>query len=244
MSMRRTITASIALTLAALTAAPAASAAKPAHAWLARCQHGAGTADRYAVFVGSMARLPGADRMQMRVDVAGREGNAPFHAVSAPNLGVWRTAKPGVDLYKRVLHLGGLAAPGAYRATMRFRWQAGDQVVARARRVTALCVLPDMRPDLRVLSIFRPSPGDGRLEVIVRNAGATASGGFDVALDVGGTARPARAVGGLAPGERAIVTWSGASCSPGQGVTATADSGHVVGESNEANNSLAVACPA
>ena len=55
--------------------------------------------------------------MEMRVDVLERlPGEALFHTLSAPGLGVWRSCRPGVKVYRYLKQVTNLAAPAVYRA--------------------------------------------------------------------------------------------------------------------------------
>jgi hypothetical protein len=84
-----------------------------------------------------------------------------------------------------------LLAPASYRATVRFRWLDADgQVLDQDDAVSAVCIQDDLRPDLVPRRIdVQPAAGtraSSRYGVLVRNAGATASGAFGVRLDVPG----------------------------------------------------------
>jgi hypothetical protein len=93
-------------------------------------------AERSATFAGEMASIPGAVKLQMRIEVLERlPHELLFHAVSAPGLGVWRTAAPGVKTYRYLKEVTNLAAPAAYRAAVRFRWLNAR---GRLMRVTEL----------------------------------------------------------------------------------------------------------
>jgi len=58
-------------------------------------------AERSATFSGEMTAIPGSARMTMRIDVQERmPGEALFHTLSAPGLGVWRGSDPKVKSYR------------------------------------------------------------------------------------------------------------------------------------------------
>ena len=70
-----------------------------------------------------MTAIPGTARMAMRIDVQERmPGEALFHTVSAPGLGVWRGSDPKVKVYKYLKQVTNLSSPASYRALVRFRW--------------------------------------------------------------------------------------------------------------------------
>jgi hypothetical protein len=149
MLRRRTI----ALTCVALGAlaceAPGASVAqsglgetlKPsASATLQQCLTSATQAERSATFEGEMNAIPGATRMEMRIDVLERmPGDLAYHTVSAPGLGVWRSSAPGVKSYAYLKQVTNLSAPAFYRGAVRFRWMSArgrllKTTVLRTRR--------------------------------------------------------------------------------------------------------------
>jgi hypothetical protein len=98
--------------------------------------------ERSATFSGEMSTLAGATRMEMRIDVLEREPQeASFHVVSAPGLGVWRTAAPGVKTYRYLKQVTNLAAPAYYRAAVRFRWlNAKGKLIHGAELRTPRCL--------------------------------------------------------------------------------------------------------
>jgi hypothetical protein len=94
-----------------------------ATATLTECETAVEPAERSATFSGEMATLPGATKMEMRIDVLQRlPSEEAFRAVVAPGLGVWRSAAPGVKSFKYLKQVTNLAAPAVYRAAIRFRW--------------------------------------------------------------------------------------------------------------------------
>jgi hypothetical protein len=113
-------------------------------ATLVQCVTAAGPAERSATFAGEMTILPGAARMSMRIELQEHTpGEAGFHAVVAPGLGVWRAAAAGVKTYKYDQQVLDLSAPAAYRAAVVFRWQnARGHEVKRVERVTSSCHQP------------------------------------------------------------------------------------------------------
>jgi hypothetical protein len=124
----------LALPLAALTLVPAiargavlaqpgSSSKTPASATLEQCVTAVEAAERSATFGGEMTALPGTAHMQMRIEVLEKMPGEPlFRTVTAPGLGVWRSAAPGVRVYKYLKQVTDLSAPALYRAAVRFRW--------------------------------------------------------------------------------------------------------------------------
>ena len=100
--------------------------------------------ERSATFSGEMTMIVGAAKMSMRIDVEEKgQGEAEFHMVSAPGLGVWRTADPKVKVYKYLKQVTNLSSPASYRGLVRFHWlNAKGHVIKRAERLTARCLQP------------------------------------------------------------------------------------------------------
>jgi hypothetical protein len=239
--MRRLLV--IACTGPLVVAAAAQSASPPrASAQLDRCHPSLDAAQRYVAFSGTMRSLrAGQDRMEMRFDLFQRpRGSLVFKRVPAPGLGVWNHADAGVGAYKFRQKVANLTAPAAYRSVVSFRWlDANRHVFARAQHVTPAC--PQPLPDLRIVDITRPV-GTGTYRVTVRNGGGLAARGFDVSLSVGQGSPlvPDRTVGVLGPHQSLVVTFTRTGCA--DPVVATADAGHSVPESDEANNTLTTHC--
>ncbi len=140
-------------------------------ATLEQCVASGGQAERSATFTGEMNSVPGAAKMSMRIDVEERApGEAEFHPVSAPGLGVWRAADPKVKVYKYLKQVTNLSAPASYRGLVRFRWiNARGHVIKRAERLTTRCLQPALPAEPSPL----PPAGD---EPAQPSSGATAPG--------------------------------------------------------------------
>jgi hypothetical protein len=115
---------------------------------LEQCVSTGEQADRSATFSGEMTAVAGTARMAMRIEVQERmPGEALFHAVNAPGLGVWRGSQPGVKIYKYVKQVTNLSSPALYRALIRFHWLNGRGYVTRhAERYTSTCTQPASPP--------------------------------------------------------------------------------------------------
>jgi hypothetical protein len=147
--------ASIAPVGTAIGAAPSPSgqpavAATPQEesAKLEQCVTSVVQAERSATFAGEMTAIANTAHMAMRVDVQERlPGEALFHTLSAPGLGVWRSSDPKVKAYKYLKQVTNLSAPALYRGLVRFRWlNAKGHVIKRAERLTARCAQPAAPP--------------------------------------------------------------------------------------------------
>lgn len=133
-------------------------------ATLLQCQTSGEASERSATFAGEMSAIPGATRLSMRIELLERPAGEPrFHVVSAPGLGVWRTADPGVGVYRYVKQVTNLAAPADYRGLVTFRWQgARGRTFKREERRTRPCsepTLPDAQPTGSSTSSGSTSPG-------------------------------------------------------------------------------------
>ncbi len=114
----------------------------PVSATLEGCTTSEQQAERTATFAGEMSMIPGAAKMEMRIDVLERAPTEEtFHVVSAPGLGVWRWAAPGVKTYRYLKEVTNLAAPAYYRGSVRFRWvNAKGKLVKAYELRTPRCI--------------------------------------------------------------------------------------------------------
>lgn len=233
--MRRLVVTIALLTLAAPAAAQAQS--PPLRARLSSC------GERTAIFTGSMPKVRGTKRMWMRFDIVARgQAVTTFAAVKAPGLSLWQksASASGFVFSQRVQ---GLAAPGSYKAIVRFRWYgAGGKLLRSTSRETATCVQPDPRPDLRaglLAAAPGPTPDQATYTLVVRNVGRGAAGAFDVAF--GALTQPVAE--GLAPGATWTVSFVAPRCAPGSDVSFTLDAGGVVDEAVELDDVVTRPCP-
>ncbi len=112
-------------------------------ATLEQCVTSEVQAERAATFAGEMASIAGSTKMEMRIDVLERAPREmAFHMVSAPGLGVWRTAAPGVKSYRYLKEVTNLAAPAFYRAVVRYRWFNAQGPVDQDRRTAHAAMCP------------------------------------------------------------------------------------------------------
>lgn len=229
--------------------APAAQARPPAlAARLTACAGGSTAAERTAAFTGSMPALAGGRRMAIRFDLRQRIPPSPaYAAVRVPGLGLWHRSRPGRSGFVFTQRVEGLAAPGSYRAVVRFRWyDARGRVLRSARRTTEVCRQPDVRPDLRVAAVTAhrgPGPDSARYRVTVLNEGFGDADAFDVVVTPNGAPQPAQRVDGLGAGELATVTVIGPRCDPGSTLRAVVDARAEIAERDEADDVADVACP-
>ena len=247
--MHRTLlTLAVALLALGLAAPGALAKGGLAQAVLTDCETSLDRGEREAVFDGRMRAVKGAVKLQMRFTLEQIvDGDDDWAPVEADGFDAWKTADLGVRRYLLTKAIGNLAAPASYRVTVRFRWtDALGRVLLRRKRVSGVCKQPDLRPDLRV-SQLDIAPGadarSARYTATVRNTGRSATGPFDLVLNVDGVDRPAAALGSIAAGGRASVVFVAPACSANSALTATADAGTTVDEAMESNNVLGRLCP-
>ena len=91
-----------------------------------------------------------AERLQVRFTLQTRtQGELGYRRVLAPGFGVWLTSDRGVARYSYAKTIANLAAPASYRMIVRFRWLDADgESLRTAKRTSAPCRQPDLRPDL------------------------------------------------------------------------------------------------
>jgi hypothetical protein len=245
---RSLLTLAVALAALAL-AAPGASAKGPlAQALLTDCETALDREDREAVFEGRMRALKGTAKLQLRFTLEqATDAGEDWTVVDADGFGAWKSADPGVRKYVLTKAIGNLVAPASYRVTVRFRWiDVLGRVTLRRKLVSGVCRQPDLRPDLRITRLDVAPGADARsarYTATVRNTGRSASGRFDVVLNVDGADRPATVLASLGQGDRAYVDFTAPPCSPGSALAVTADAGTAVDEALESNNVFGRLCP-
>ena len=234
---------------AATPAAATAGASPSASVKVTGCTEGLDLAQRSVTFEGRMRPIAGTATMGLRfVLQAQTPGDPRWRHVTADGFDRWLPSAPGVRRYTYAKTVRSLLAPASYRATVRFRWLDADgQVLDQDDAVSTVCSQDDLRPDLVPRRIdVQPAAGDAgqhRYGVLVRNAGATASGAFGVRLDVPGLPSATATATALGSGESRVVTVTAPACAPGDTVTAVVDPAGLVDEADEDANVVSVACP-
>ncbi|HTY96473.1 MAG TPA: hypothetical protein VMB91_05490 [Solirubrobacteraceae bacterium] len=95
----------------------------PVSVSLEQCVSASEQEARSATFSGEMALVPGATRMEMRIDLLERSSEQEgYRRVTATGLGVWRLSAPGVKSFRYLHQVTDLAAPASYRGAVHFRW--------------------------------------------------------------------------------------------------------------------------
>ncbi len=239
--MRRAL--SIALVASAFAAAPADAAPRQS-VRLVDCQPGS----QVAVFEGRMRTEPGAQRMQMRFVLQSRSTpRQRWRGVPGPGLGRWVVSDAGVARYVYTKRVANLVAPAAYRMVVRFRWvDAAGHRVDEASDLSAVCNEPDLRPNLRPLSLdVAPAaePGKAVYSVALVNRGRGPSEPFELALSADGQALASQSVDALAPGEQRVVSVTAPRCQAGSALAVDLDPADAVDERVEIDNRLSRRCP-
>lgn len=239
--MRRTsFIALLALTALAVASVPASSAPKQGYVKLVKCS----LPEAAAVFQGRMTPVAQSKRMWMRFTLLARTGADGFRPVSAPGLGRWRKAKPGVGSFGYRQGVKGLPSTALHRMRVDFRWYAGDgRLLLQLQRNSPFCPSLSTLPNLRArLSSTNPgrTPGVTRYRVRVTNVGRAAATAVPVRLFVDGGVADTLIVPALAPGEEARLGFRGPDC--GQSVRADADPDATILETSERDNFQELAC--
>ena len=222
-------------------AAPASASAQsttPLRASLTSCA----TTAHSAVFTGSMPTVRGTRIMAMRFDLQRLAADGTWRTVKVPGLGVYKRSSPGQTGFVFNQRVQALAAPGQYRAFVRFRWYApSGSVLKHTTRATPVCAQPDPRPDLRAGGLTMYPATDGRTAryaLVVANTGRADAGPF--AVDIAG----ARAqVASLARGTSTTVAVDAPVCSGADPVAIVLDPLGQVDEADEADDSVQRPCP-
>lgn len=239
------------LALAGALAGPAAAHAAPGDVALrartVQCLTGQDAEQRSVTFTASMPRRDGAVRLQMRFSLHQRLDRArTFKRVrGVPGWDRWETSAPGRRGFVLTRRVQELAAPAAYRATVRFRWLDADgRVIRRATRRTRTCEQPDPRPDLRLGGLTAvPEGAVARYRLAVRNDGLGPASSFGVVLVVGGQLQPAVTVGAIPGRSERIVEVVAPPCAPGSPVEVLLDTEGAVHEARESDNAQVRRCP-
>jgi hypothetical protein len=198
--------------------------------------------ERAAEFEARMAAVAGADRMKMRFTLQVRKsGKRVFKRIAAPGFNSWTTAAPGTRRYVFTRRVEALIGPASYRAMVRFRWLDADgATLATAQAYSRACRQPDHRPNLTVRAL---SVEGGRSYLaLVANTGRSASGPFDLEVEL-----PDRVLGpvsleSLDAREERLVRIRGPRCEAGTSITAGADRLDLVDERSETDNALTATC--
>ena len=146
-----------AVTLAALSAAPALAAPAGPHPGAAAhharygtrllaCRQGGTPAERLIAVHAAMQGIPATARMGIRIELLRRApGASGYSTVPGPGLGGWRLSDPvaGAPGSNRLVvehQVINLDAPARYRFRVGFRWYGqNDRVLATRRALTAVC---------------------------------------------------------------------------------------------------------
>src|SRR4051794_8512068 len=230
--------AALSLVLACLVpAGPALAKGGSLRADLTACTTGAQAVDRAATFVGTMPRIKGATRMEMRFSLLQKRPGDVYTRVAVPKWGAWVRSQPGVPSFSYERRLEQLAAPANYRVHVRFRWRnASGAVLRRSERWSPVCAQPDYRPDLQIGSV-KVTPADkgmARYDVVVRNTGRSdVSAPFDVTVGTSsGETTGSAGLTSLLAGSSQTISISAPACTPGQRLRVVADAGGAGGRAH------------
>jgi hypothetical protein len=251
--------ATVAGLVAALCAVAAASvAASQPRAQLRGlvCQKALDPPARAVGITAEIRPLTKTKQMQLKFQFLMRtKPHGKFVSVSAGDLGSWISpSNPTLGqrsgdvwiVHKQVVDV---SAPAQYRFRVSFRWfGAHGHALGTTTRQSAICTQPELRPDLLVQSIT-VQPVTGRPKVnryvaVIRNAGASAAGPFEILFTPGG-ALPVQtvSVSGLAAHAKLTRSFLGPVCSNASATSVTVDPNDKVDDLNRSNNTLTAVCP-
>jgi hypothetical protein len=244
--------ASAVASLAVTTASAARAPAPRAHLRRFMCQRAVEPSQREMSIDAVMRPLTGTMKMAIRFELLSKtKAHRPSVVVSGRDLGNWLSpsnptlGQRPADKWTVSHPVVGLAAPATYRMRVTFRWTG-----AHGRLLgTVVRIQPELRPDLIVQSItVQPIAGKPRLDqyvAVIRNAGATAAGQFEVLFAPGGSnpGVKTRVVQRLAAHSFRNETFVGPACTATTAPTVTVDPLDQVADFNRSNNSLTATCP-
>ena len=200
----------------------------------------------------TMRPMTGTTKLQLKFDLTSRVNSSrPYTRVRGGDLSTWVTPKDPTlgqqpdDVWNVIKQVVDLKAPATYRFKVSFRWLgAHGKVLGTTVKTSSTCYQPELRPDLQVKTISVQAV-DGRPSVdeyiaLIRNAGATATGPFDVQFTDGAVVKT-HSIDDLGPRASIKQHFIGPSCGTGT-ANVTADPGNQVDDLNRANNSLNVVC--
>lgn len=222
------------------------------------CQPALDPANRAVSIEAVMRPVAGTRTLQLRFDLLVGHGDSltGSSTVRVGDLGVWITPKnptlgrlPG-DVWNFAKPVVELSAPAIYEFRVAFRWiGARNRVIRAAVLYSQPCRQRELRPDLLVRSItvtpIAGQPGNDLYTAVIRNAGATRAGPFDV-LFAPADSSPAQThtVRRLGPRTSRTEEFVGSACTAVSAPTVTVDSAAQVNDLNRSNNSLTAVCPA
>lgn len=217
---------------------------------LIECTHGKQATDRRATFRGEMVQLAGAGgpwRMQMRFSLAERVGRGDWAGLSAPGIGVWREARPGIKRFAYRQRVIALQKGTSYRAQVEFRWLSSDgKVFRRESERSPVCRQPGKLPNVKVRGPIGVKPGPTastrRYVVKVSNTSTVTAQRVQLTLLVDGAEVDTRLIGRLDGGARRSVTFVGPVCA-GR-IEARIDPRGSIREVTERDNAVSTPCPA
>ena len=201
-----------------------------------------------------MRPMTGTVKMQLRFELLRRAATGrPFTRIRGGDLNTWvNPTDPTLgqhrnDKWNLIKQVVDLKAPATYRFRVTYRWLGTrGRVLGTATRSGPTCFQPELRPDLQVKTIgveaVTGRPNVNAYVALIRNAGASATGPFDVEFSDGDVLRT-HPVADLAAHSSIRIRFIGPLCTAGT-ATVIADPTSMVDDLNRANNALRVVCSA
>jgi hypothetical protein len=246
-----------ALSVLALCTVSAIASAAPPRAQLRQfvCQRALDPVAREISVLAVMRPVNGTQKLAIRFDLQEKtKPSGRFRSVRAPGLNSWITpndptlGRQSGDTWRLTHPVFNLAGPATYRFRVTFRWSgAHGHVLQTAVRLSPTCFQQELRANLLVRKIIvsriRFDPSHERYVAVIRNAGASGAGPFQVLFAPGGGAPSVtRTVKHLGAHKEVQLTFVGPACTASTAPTVTADPTAQVDDLNRADNSLKAGC--
>jgi hypothetical protein len=199
-----------------------------------------------------MRPVSSTSKMQLRFQLYSRPNSSrPYSRVHGGDLNTWVTpndptlGQRSADVWTLIKQVVDLKAPATYRFRVYYRWLGSHgQVLGSTVRTSQTCYQPELRPDLQVRTVHveavTGNASQNEYVAVIRNAGATAAGPFEVQF-IDGQLVKTRSLSGLAAHTTIRERFIGPVCASGT-ATVTADPVDAVDDFNRTNNSLHVTC--
>lgn len=127
---------------------------------LEQCVTSTVQSERSATFTAHMVAPDTTQRMAIKIQLQQRlYGEAEYHTIAAPGLGVWHSSEPGVRIDNYVQQVTNLTAPASYRALVSFRWlNSKGHLLKRTELHTSHCLQPTLAGQVTQTPPTTPAP--------------------------------------------------------------------------------------
>lgn len=253
---RHTTLAGLVAVLGAGTASALAASQPRAQLRDLVCQKALDPPARAVGITAVMRPLANTKKMQLRFQLLRKtKPHGKFVLVRGGDLGSWISpsnpptlGQRSGDVWNLEKQVVNLSAPAQYRFRVSFRWFGSrGHMLGTTTRQSVVCTQPELRPDLLVQSItvvpVTGRPKVDRYVAVIRNAGSSAAGPFEILFSPGGALNTSTVtVAGLAAHAKLTRSFLGPVCSNASATSVTVDPNDKVDDLNRMNNSLTAVC--